>query len=52
MKILILVLMIYSIFGIHLTWTLGELKDGRKVTFNTNTICIIVAIILYCIKFF
>lgn len=52
MTILILILMIYSIFGIHLTWTLGELKNGKKVTFSTNTICIFIAIILYCIKFF
>lgn len=51
MKILVLILMIYSIFGIHLTWTLGELGNGRKVTFSTNTICIFIAIILYCIKF-
>ena len=52
MTILILILMIYSVFGIHLTWTLGKLKNGMKITLNTNTICIIIAIILYCIKFF
>ena len=38
MIILILILMIYSVFGIHLTWTLRKLKNGMKITLNTNTI--------------
>ena len=52
MTIAILILMIYSVFGIHLTWTLGKLTDGRKIKLCTDNLCVIVAIILYCINNF
>lgn len=51
MKIAILILLIYSIFGIHLTLTLGEFH-GLSITTNTNKFCVLVAIILYCIMVF
>ena len=48
MKIAILILLIYSIFGIHLSLPIGYCGE-RKLTISTQNICILIAIILYCI---
>ena len=48
MKIAILILLIYSIFGIHLSLPIGYCGE-RKLTISTQNVCILIAIILYCI---
>ena len=48
MKIAILILLIYSIFGIHISLPIGYVYE-RKITISTQNCCILIAIILYCI---
>ena len=51
MKIAILILLIYSIFGIHITCTLGHINN-IPITTGTDRLCTLIAIILYCIMVF
>ena len=51
MKIAILILLIYSIFGIHITCTLGHINN-IPITSGTDRLCTLIAIILYCIMVF
>lgn len=51
MTIIILALMIYSIFGVHMSLEFGHIGQW-KIEVNTESICIIVATILYCIERF
>ncbi len=51
MRIAILILLFYSLFGIHFTFTLGHFK-GYTVTMSTDKIVSFVALVLYCIYAF
>lgn len=51
MKIAILILLFYSLFGVHVTFTLGHFK-GYTITMSTDKIVSLVALVLYCIYVF
>ena len=48
MKIAILILLIYSIFGLHITIPIGYIGE-RKAKICSDNLCVLVALILYCI---
>ena len=51
MKIAILILLMYSLFGVHFTFTLGHFK-GYTITMSTDKIISLVALVFYCIYAF
>ena len=51
MKIAILILLIYSIFGIHITIPIDYIGN-REVKICSDNLCVLVALILYCIMIF
>ena len=48
MKIAILILLIYSIFGLHITIPIGYIGN-REAKICSDNLCVLVALILYCI---
>ena len=48
MKIAILVLLIYSVFGIHITIPIGHIGKGN-IKICSDNLCVLIAIILYYI---
>lgn len=51
MKIAILILLFYSLFGVHVTFTLGHFK-GYTITTSTSNLVTFAALVLYCIYAF
>lgn len=51
MKIIILILLFYSICGVHLTIPFYK-KGNVTLSIQTDKICVVIALILYCIMVF
>lgn len=51
MEIIILILLLYSFIGFHLTFTLGYFHN-RPITTGTDKFLLLIAIILYCVATF
>lgn len=51
MKIAILILLIYSLFGIHFTFEIGRFRN-YIITFTSDKVVTFIALVLYCIYVF